>query len=654
MKTFDGVEPAIIKVANRNMDEKFRPLLESLPVAIYTCDINGYITFFNSEAVRLWGRRPEIGKDLWCGSWKIFRPDGSPMPLDQCPMALVLTTGEEIKNQEIIIERPDGTRINVIPYPRALYNDAGEAYGAVNMLHDVTKQKHVEEKAARLTAVVQSSVAAIISKTLEGIITSWNPAAERIFGYTQEEMIGKPIINLIPHDKLDEETMILDMLSRGESIEHFETKRITKDKKLIDISLTISPVRDEKGEIIGASKIARDITQLKESERRMNESHARLTMAIEATRLGTWEYEPLTQELTWSRECRKIYDIPDDMQVNYGLFNRLIWKEDSRFVRESIEKAMSPQGDGTYDIQFRIVRYSDGEMRWVRSQGKVYFDHTNVPEKFIGTVLDITEERNITEQLEQLVLQRTEALEKMNEQLQRSNAELAQFASVASHDLQEPLRKVQMYSDRILNDPSDPELFRKFFPKIISASSRMSQLIKDILHYAEIGEADEEFEEVNLNDVFDNIITDYELKMKERNAVIELKSLPVIKGIPAQIQQLFSNLVSNSLKFSIRDPFIRVESNILHSLPATEEMKNVKKSAFYHEISVSDNGIGFEQEYAFRVFEIFQRLEGKDKYTGTGIGLAVCKKIVENHHGVITVNSEPAIGTTFRVILPAE
>jgi PAS domain S-box-containing protein len=633
-------------------DKLFRQLFEMLPVAVYTCDQNGYITSYNRAAADLWGRNPEIGKDLWCGSWKILTPDGDPLPLDACPMAQVLRSGKEVNEQEIIIERPDGKRIIVIPHPKPLFGDDGRLAGAMNMLENVTQRKADEEKAAKLASIVQSSSAAIVSKTLNGIVTSWNPAAQEIFGYTPEEMIGQPIIKLIPHDLYYEEEMILEKLRRGETIAHMETKRITKYGALIDISLTVSPVRDEKGRIIGVSKIARDITHVKRAEKRIREGDERFRMAVEATQLGTWEYDPVAQELVWSGECRKIYGVSEADKVDYSVFLKHIHPEDYDFVTREVEKALDPSGSGSYDIKFRIKR-KNGQVRWVRTQGKAYFNKQNIAERFIGTVVDITEEKSIKEELEQQVSERTKELKSMNKQLQRSNSDLAQFASIASHDLQEPLRKVQMYCDRILESPRENAVFEKYFPRIMSASARMSQLIKDVLHYAQIPDGPNESGQVDLNVIFENVISDLEVSIREKNAKITADLLPTIKGNAVQLQQLFANLISNSIKFSTKKPEIKITSLILRKNEVLSRNRNITEAPSYVELKFKDNGIGFEQKYAKQVFEIFQRLQDRTIYAGTGIGLAVCKKIVENHHGQISVVSEPGEGTLFTILLPA-
>jgi PAS domain S-box-containing protein len=240
-------------------------LLDALPVAVYMTDAKGNITYFNDAAAELWGRRPKPGEQ-WCGSWRLFWPDGRPMRHDECPMAVTLRTGEPVRGVEAVAERPDGTRIVFVPYPSVVRDESGEIVGAINLLMDVSDRMKSDLASARLAAIVQSSDDVIVSKTLEGRVTSWNASATRIFGYEPEEMIGEPILKIIPHELLSEETEILAKIRRGERIDHYETVRLTKDGRRLNVSLTVSPVRDRMGNIVGISKVARDITERKRAE----------------------------------------------------------------------------------------------------------------------------------------------------------------------------------------------------------------------------------------------------------------------------------------------------------------------------------------------------------------------------------------------------
>jgi len=242
-------------------------LLEALPVAVYTTDAQGRITFYNRAAAALWGHNPALGSSQWCGSWRLYWPDGRPMRHDQCPMAIALKEGREVRGVEAIAERPDGTRVRFRPYPTPLREPSGALIGAINLLMDITEEHDAHLESERLAAIVLSSDDAIISKTLEGRITSWNVGATRIFGYEASEMIGQSIFRIIPPELQGEEHEILARLQRGERIDHYETVRVAKDGRRIDVSLTVSPLHDRSGKVIGASKVGRDITDRKRAEK---------------------------------------------------------------------------------------------------------------------------------------------------------------------------------------------------------------------------------------------------------------------------------------------------------------------------------------------------------------------------------------------------
>ncbi len=310
-------------------DTWHRDVLDALPAAIYATDAKGRVIYYNEAAAALAGRRPVLGVDEWCVTWRLFWPDGRPMPHDQCPMAVALKENRAVRGAEAILERPDGTRIPFIPYPTPLHDASGRLIGAVNLLVDISARRDAESARAYLAAIVESSDDAIVSKDLDGIITSWNRGAKAIFGYTAPEAIGRSIALIYPPDRLHEEDMILGRLRRGERIDHFETVRRRKDGRLIDVSLTISPVRNDAGQIIGASKIARDITDRKRSEeaqrelnelleRRVIERTRELGNAIERERAEVKERERAEAALRQAQKMEAVGQLASGMAHDFN------------------------------------------------------------------------------------------------------------------------------------------------------------------------------------------------------------------------------------------------------------------------------------------------------------------------------------------------
>ena len=250
----------------RESEWAHRELVRALPAAAYMCDANGVITIYNDAAVALWGRAPHVGRDSWSGAYRIFQPDGTLLPVDQYPIVVALREGRPAQGEEIIVERPDGTRRDVVAYPKPIRGTDGKLVGIVNMLVDITERKKADAAMRQLAAIVESSEDAIIGKDLDGVIITWNHGAELLYGYTAAEIIGRPVSALIPPENIDEEPGILDRVRRGEPIQHYETIRVRKDGTKIHVALAVSPIKDATGKIVGASKIVRDITERKRAE----------------------------------------------------------------------------------------------------------------------------------------------------------------------------------------------------------------------------------------------------------------------------------------------------------------------------------------------------------------------------------------------------
>jgi len=401
--------------------DRFRQLVENLPTPVYSCDAKGLVNYANDAAIKLWGRAPKIGKESWCGSWKIYKPDGSRVRLDEYPMAKVYKDGAIVLGEELVIERPDGTFSNVQVYPQAEFGLTGEITGAINMIIDISQQK-------------------IAQKTVQG---------------KNEENI-----------------------------------RVHEEDKLI---------------------------------------------------------------------------------------------------------------------------------------------------------------------LEKSVRRRTRELEQKNKELKNANKDLTTFTYVSSHDLQEPLRKLQNFTDYILKK-EEKNLSKEgkgYFNKMKETAKRMQSLIEDLLTYSRAKNTDLAFEKTDLNVIVASVKNDFEESILQKKATITTLGLGKINVIPYQFNQLIQNLMGNSLKFSRKKVALNVKITSKMVMGSDIENEELTSKTKYCHITYTDNGIGFDPQYQKRIFEVFQRLHSYEEFKGTGIGLAICKRIVENHNGVITATGKLNKGARFDIYIPA-
>ncbi len=397
-------------------DRKFREMIDALPAAVYTTDAQGRLTHFNQACVELSGRVPELGTDKWCVSWKLYYPNGQRMPHRECPMAIALKKGRVIRGAEAIAERPDGSRVWFTPYPTPLRDARGRIVGGINMLVDITERKRAEIAVMRLAAVVRSSHDAIAAKDLNGIITDWNESAERIFGYKAKEIIGKSVLTLIPKDRQAEETEILRKIRRGESIDHYQTVRRCKNGSLIDVSLTISPVKDAKGEIIGVSKIARDISQHKKDDRRLVEQARLLDLSNEAI-LVRDRQDRITY---WNRGAVELYGYSAEEALG-EVTHRLLQTEHPK-PRAQIFNELERNDRWSGEL---VHKRKDGSKIIVMSHWALDRDKLGRRARILESNTDITRRKRTEvalqrsrDMLERLVTQRTKALRMANTELE--------------------------------------------------------------------------------------------------------------------------------------------------------------------------------------------------------------------------------------------
>jgi PAS domain S-box-containing protein len=387
--------PAEADTAAPNLGEVnalWRDVIHVIPAAVYMTDEKGRITFYNEAAAAFWGCRPELGDSKFCGSWKLYWPDGTPLPHDECPMALALRQRRPIRGMEAVAERPDGTRIPFAPYPIPLFDATGRLTGAVNMLVDVSERMRAEQDKQQLAAIVDSSGDAIIGKDLSGIIKSWNPGAERLFGYARGETIGKSITLVIPPHLWDEEASILDRLARGERIEHFETIRVRKDGTLVNVSLSISPVRNGRSGVVGVSTIARDITERKRAEQVLVERNIVLALAGRAAHVGSFAYDIDTEIMEISDDYAAIHGFPvGTAKLARSECLTTVHPEDM----EQVELARSGafrERRSEYNAEYRIIR-PGGAVRWVEIRCFISYDGNGYPKRVVGVSIDATDRK---------------------------------------------------------------------------------------------------------------------------------------------------------------------------------------------------------------------------------------------------------------------
>jgi PAS domain S-box-containing protein len=449
--------------------------------------------------------------------------------------------------------------------------------------------------------------------TMDYIITDVNPAFEKITGMSRNDAIGRKASQIYGTGSAP----YLDVYSRvaaGGGSVNFETYFPPMEKHF-SISV-FSPGRGKFATIFS------DITERKMSERVLQESEARLNRSQEIAHLGSWELDLAANRLAWSDEVYRIFGIgPQEFGASYDAFLEAVHPDDRAAVDAAYSDSLR-EGRDTYEIEHRVVRRSDGEIRIVYEKCAHIRDESGKIIRSIGMVHDITERK------------------KAEEEIRKVNENLEQFAYVASHDLQEPLRVMSSFSQLLekryrgrLDMDAD-----EFIGFIVDAAARMQKLINDLLAYSRTGHKATDVTEVDCDEVVNRVLKSMALTMQSTGGMVTCDKLPRIRAHEASIMRLFQNLIANALKFHSGDsPRIQV-------CAVNADNKWI--------FSVIDNGIGIEPQYHQRIFQMFQRLHAKDRYTGTGMGLAICKKIVENHSGNIWVESEPGKGSTFCFSIP--
>ena len=642
-------------------DMPFWRLLEALPAGAYTCDGEGLITYFNAYAVQLWGRTPKLHDpaDRFCGSFKLYLPDGTPIAHDQCWMALALKHGKAYGGCEIIIEHPDGQRFTALTHASPIYDAAGHLLGAANVLVDITTRKRAEEMQQHLAAIIASSDDAIIGSTLEGFITSWNRGAEELYGYTAQEVLGQPISMLVPPDLPDEASHILACLKRGASLDHYETQRLRRDGTRLAVSLTISPIRDASGRIIGASKIARNITARKRAEQALKENEERLRLALDAGEMGTWEVDVHSGEARIDAQEATLLGLPPATQrLGVRDFLALVHPDDQKAVRRQM--AMARKGRH-FRAEFRLRR-PDGRVCWLVGQGNTCPDGIGRPQRVVGVTYDVTPRKQVEDArhqlntlLEQRVAERTAALEQAHDALRHEMAErqrmqealfqqeklaaLGTLLATVAHELNNPLAVAGMQIDN-LQEEWGAGLWTEDLQILRQAVERCQSVVQSFLALARQQPPTRQI--VALNAVIDSVLVLLEHALEADGIAVHLQlaeDLPNLWADPHQLHHVVSNLITNA-------------HYALQQTPSPRHLTLTTAAHGDHScvtLEVADSGPGIPEDLQRRIFEPFFTTKSQ---LGSGLGLPLCHNIVEGHGGAIRLLSQTGRGTTFRVTLP--
>jgi len=482
---------------------------------------------------------------------------------------------------------------------------------------------------------------AIILLDEDGIIRSWNKGAQRIKLYSQEEILGRHFSIFYSQEDLAynlPKILLNEAKKKGRAAQ--EGWRVRKDGSKFWGSITITALHDDDNNVIGFSKVTRDLTDKKTAEDNLKMSEER-----------------------YHKMIAEVQDYAIILLDANGVIEN--WNAGAEFIKGySSDEIVGQRFDIFYTQEDRQNGLPDKLLNEARKAGKATHEGWRVRKdgtRFWGMIV-ITALHNkdqevigfskVTRDLTQKKIAE-DKLANYTRELEIQNSELEQFAYVASHDLQEPLRKIQTFSELIRENFHDEEFVTRYIGKLDFSAKRMSELIKSLLNYSRLTKDKENLNigEVNLNTVLHEITQDFELLIEEKKATIKSGPLPVVFGDHIQLGQLFSNIISNSLKYSVESPVIEINAELV----SKDKIPNSPISVLegnYFKISFQDNGIGFEQQYNKLIFSLFQRLHSKHEYTGAGIGLALCKKIMENHGGFITGESELGKGATFTIYLP--
>jgi PAS domain S-box-containing protein len=661
-------------------EERFRSIVEQSPMAIGLLRGRDMVVELGNDAIfQVWGKtRDIIGKGLL---------DALPEIRDQIFMSIlqeVYDTGQPFYGTGVLaqLERNGRLEDTYFNFAYTPIRTSGAISGVMVLATEVTElvlaRKTVEESAAKLKAVIEATPAAMALFTGPDLVVDMPNQAFLDIASQGRQIIGKPLSEAMP-ELIDQPFLrLLDNVYRSGTPYHAAGMpgEVIHDGVRTPYYFDFSyiPLTDPTGNVYAILDVTTDVTQEIINKKKIEESEAFLKQAIEVAELATWSIDAGTRELTYSSRLYDWFGVDPSKTAINDVF-ALVEPDDRPRVENAIIQALTPGSSGIFDEEYTIRNRDSGRKRIVHSQGKTLLDAEGNPFKLVGSVQDITIQRQLQLALEQEIQRRTEELDASNEELQSanealaatneelavtneelaqsnesfilSNQDLQQFAHVASHDLREPVRKIKTFLSRLETDNENVFSPKSliFLEKMNKSASRMEAMIEGVLNYSRVDARNAKHENVSIATIVDDIAGDLEILINEKGASIKYDEdeLPNIEGSPLLLYQLFYNLIVNALKFAAgnRPPCITIVA-----IPI------LRSNRHFYKIEVADNGIGFEQVHADKIFNTFTMLNTKDQYEGTGLGLSLCKKIALRHHGTIEAYGEKDKGARFVIYLP--
>lgn len=505
-------------------------------------------------------------------------------------------------------------------------NSQGIINGLIGYFRDITSQVKVQNELSQtknyLEKLIDYANAPIFVWNQKQEIILYNRAFEHLTGYNANEVLGRNLDFFFPEKTLEISKERIKHTLNGDFWDSIEIPILCKNGEIKIILWNFANIYESDNKTL-VSTIAQgnDITSRKMAENALEESRRKLDLALKNGNIGIWEFDIISEVLFFDDRMKRMTGFTGDSfdGTLKGFLNRIV-EEDVTHVKDAFRKSA---GDAeSFEAIFRI-KCKDSALNHFMAKGMVYRDLEKNP-KILGVCFDITMMKQDTEQ----------SLFRLNEELTRSNRELEHFAYIASHDLQEPLRMISSFTqllEKKYGNKLDPD-GREYIKFAVDGSRRMYDLINDLLSFSRVTTKGKEFSRIEVNKILSEVEKNLKGLIEKRNVLIKVANMPSIYADKSQIVQLFQNLISNAIKFNTSKPEIRIQYSQLDG---------------YYLFKIKDNGIGIDPQYFDRIFQIFQRLHPADKFEGTGIGLAICRRIVERHNGKIWVESSPGKGTTF-------